>query len=112
MRKDVVQPVRKLVGVDISKPVLHMRVDDQLDETQNLAAQVEGISEAAALALLRCQRLDGLEVEVVVEVQVGEALALDKQVEHVVALATHLKADFDPVKLGPLEKLCRLKLAE
>jgi hypothetical protein len=43
------------------------------------------------LACLGGERLGGLEVEVVVQVQVVEVLAVDQQVEHVVALPTHLQ---------------------
>jgi hypothetical protein len=51
---------------------------------------VEGVAEPGLLALLGGQRLDWLEVEVVVQVQVVEVLAVDQQVEHVVALTAHL----------------------
>ena len=51
---------------------------------------MERIPEPTLLALLGGQRLDGLQVEVVVEVKVVEVLAVDEQVEHIVALATDL----------------------
>jgi hypothetical protein len=54
---------------------------------------VEGISEPALLALLGGKGLDWLQVEVVVQVQVVEVLAVDQQVEHVVALAAHLQSE-------------------
>lgn len=57
----------------------------------HLTAQVEGIAEPRLLALLGGERLDGLQVEVVVQVQVVEVLAVDEQVEHVVALAADLR---------------------
>jgi hypothetical protein len=38
------------------------------------------------------ERLDGLQVEVVVEVEVVQVLAMDQQVEHVVPLPAHLRA--------------------
>ena len=76
-----------------------------LCEAQNLATQVEGVAEAGLLALLGGERLDGLEVEVVVEVEVVEVLAVDEEVEHVVALTANLKPDLDPVETGRLEKL-------
>jgi len=52
--------------------------------------QVERIAEARLLALLGGQCLDGLEIEVVVEVQVVEILAVNQQIQHVVALPAHL----------------------
>eukprot|EP00951_Prasinocladus_malaysianus_P049174 scaffold666802_cov55-Prasinocladus_malaysianus.AAC.1 len=73
---------------------------------------VECIAKAALLALLGGQRLDGLEVEVVVQVQVVEVLAVDEQVEHVVALAAHLQARLHPVQLGRLEELGGPQAAE
>lgn len=57
----------------------------------NRPAEVEGVAEAGLLALLGGQRLDRLEVEVVVQVQVVEVLAMDQQVQHVVPLPTHLQ---------------------
>ena len=83
-----------------------------LCEAQNLATQVEGVAEAGLLALLGGERLDGLEVEVVVEVEVVEVLAVDEEVEHVVALAADLEAALHPVEGGRLEELGGLEGAE
>ena len=44
-----------------------MAVDDQFGETQYLSTQVERVPEPRLLALFGRQRLDGLQVEVVVE---------------------------------------------
>jgi len=52
---------------------------------------VECVSKARLLALLGGEGLDGLQVEVVVQVQVVEVLAVDEQVEHVVALPADLQ---------------------
>ena len=52
---------------------------------------MEGVAEAGLLAFLGGQRLDWLQVEVVVQVQVVQVLAVDQQVEHVVALPAHLQ---------------------
>lgn len=60
---------------------------------------MEGISEAGLFSFLGGQRLDGLQVEVVVEMEVTETLAVNEEVEHVVTLATHLKAHLHPVQL-------------
>ena len=41
--------------------------------------------------------LDGLEVEVVVQVKVVEVLTMDEEIEHVITLTTHLKPRLHPV---------------
>eukprot|EP00965_Chrysotila_dentata_P150735 4980259-Pleurochrysis_carterae.AAC.1 len=105
VREDVLQPVGELVGVDVAEAVLHVRVDDELGEAEDLAAQVKGVAEARLLALLGGERLDGLQVEVVVEVEVVDVLAVDEQVEHVVALPADLQAGLHPVQVGRLEEL-------
>lgn len=58
------------------------------------------------------QGLDRLQVEVIVQMQVVEVLAVDKQIEHVVALPTNLQAHFHPVQLGGLKELGGLERAE
>ena len=45
MCKDVLQGVGELEGVDVAEAVLDVRVDDELGEAQDFAAQVEGVSE-------------------------------------------------------------------
>jgi len=107
VRQRVLQTVSQLVRVHVAQPVLHVRVDQQLRQAQHLAAQVERVAEPRLLPLLGRQRLDRLEVEVVVEVQVVEPLAHDQQVEHVVALAADLEPRLDPVELRGLEELGR-----
>mmetsp|Transcript_4532 Transcript_4532/g.13244 ORF Transcript_4532/g.13244 Transcript_4532/m.13244 type:complete len:1314 (+) Transcript_4532:2393-6334(+) len=105
VREGVLEPVRELVGVHVAQAVLHVRVHDELGEPEDLAAEVEGVPEAALLALLGGEGLHGLEVEVVVEVEVVDVLAVDEEVEHVVALAADLQARLHPVDLRRLEKL-------
>ena len=106
------EAVGELERVDVAEAVLDVRVDDELGEAQDLAAQVEGVAEPRLLALLGRERLDRLEVEVEVEVEVVEVLAVDEEVEHVVALAAHLEAGLDPVDRRRLEELGRLELLE
>ena len=36
--------VGELVGVDVAEAVLHVRVDDELGEAQDLTAEVEGVT--------------------------------------------------------------------
>ena len=70
--------------------VSEVAAEPHLGEAEDLAAEVEGVAEARLLALLGGESLDGLEVEVVVEVQVVDVLAVDEQVEHIVALPADL----------------------
>lgn len=60
MRKDVLQSIGQLEGVNVAKSELDVCVDDKLGETQNFTAQVECVSKTRLLALLRRQRLDRL----------------------------------------------------
>lgn len=55
------ETVGELEGVDVAEAVLDVRVDDELGEAEDLATEVEGVSEAGLLALLGRERLDGLE---------------------------------------------------
>ena len=75
-----------------------MRVDHELAETQDFSDQMEGVTETRLLTLLSGKGLDGLQVEVVVEMKVVQALTMDQQVEHVVTLTADLQPDFDPVQ--------------
>lgn len=51
---------------------------------------MEGVSEAGLLSLLGGEDFDGLEVEVVVEMEVVQTTAVDEEVEGVKALANDL----------------------
>jgi hypothetical protein len=53
--------IGELEGVDVAEAVLDVRVDDELGQAKDLATEVEGVSEARLFALLRGERLDGLE---------------------------------------------------
>ena len=66
---------------------------------------MECVSETRLLALLRGQRLRGLQIEIVVKVQVLELFAVYEQVEHIVSLTTDLQSRLNPVQFGALEKL-------
>ena len=70
-----------------------MGVDHQLGQSEDLATEMEGITEARLLSLLGGERLDGLQVEVVVEMQVVEVLTMNQQIQHVVALSAHLQVE-------------------
>ena len=58
------------------------------------------------------ERLDGLEVEVVVQMKVVEVLTMDQQIEHVVALSADLQPHLHPVQFGGLEELGGLEGTE
>ena len=66
---------------------------------------MKGVAEPRFFPLLRGQRLHRLQVEVVVQVEVVEVLAVYEQVEHVVALPAHLQSSLHPVQGGGLEEL-------
>ena len=70
---------------------------------------MESVTEPRLFTLLGGERLDGLKVEVVVEMEVVEVLPVDEEVEHVVALPAHLQTSLNPIQARRLEKLCRLE---
>jgi hypothetical protein len=53
--------VGELEGVDVAESVLDVRVDDELHETEDLSAEMEGVSESRLLPFLGRQSLDGLQ---------------------------------------------------
>ena len=73
---------------------------------------MEGVAKPRLLPLLGGEGLHWFEVEVVVQVEVVQVLAVDQQVQHVVTLTTHLKPRLHPVQLGGLEELGRFEGAE
>lgn len=73
---------------------------------------MESIPKTRFLSLFGGERLDGFQVEVVVKMEVVQVLAVDEEVEHVVALSAHLQAHLHPVQLGRLEELGRLERSE
>ena len=70
---------------------------------------MEGVPEPRLFPFLRCQGLYRLQVEVVIQVKVVEVLAMDQEVQHVVALAADLHTRLHPVQLGSLEEFCGLE---
>jgi hypothetical protein len=74
--KDVLECVCELEGVDVAEAVLDVGVDNELRETKDFTTQMEGVSETRLLALLGRQRLDRLQVQVVVEVEVVQVLRI------------------------------------
>ena len=76
--EDVLQPVGQLESVDIVQPILNVRVNNQLGQTQDLAAQMESVTETRLFTLLGRQSLDRFQVEVVVQMEVVKILAVDQ----------------------------------
>ena len=91
MGEDILKSVCQLECIDVAKPELNMSIHDELGQAENLATQMEGISETRFLALLRRQcsnrlvrertlqfrgvhSLDRLQVQVVVEMEVVQVL--------------------------------------
>ena len=78
MSKYVLNPVCQLKSVNVSKAILHVGVNGELRKTKDLATEMKGVPESTLLPLFRCQSLDGLQVEVVVEMEVVEVLSVDE----------------------------------
>lgn len=104
MSEHVLQSIGELERIDIAQSELNVRVDDELRETEDFSTQVERVSESRLLPLLSGKRLDRLQIEVVIEMQVVQVLSVDQQVEHVVSLSTDLKTGFHPVQRRRLEE--------
>ena len=98
MGEGVLQAICQLESIHIAQPELDIGVHHQLGQPQNLSAQMECIAKPRLLPLLGGQGLDWLQVEVVVQMQVVEVLAMDQQIEHVVALPADLQGAKPKVK--------------
>ena len=70
---------------------------------------MESVSETRLLALFGGERLDRLQIEVVIKMQVRQVLPVNKQVQHVVTLSADLQTRFNPINLGLLEELGALQ---
>ena len=90
MREGELQTIRKLERIDISKPILNMRVDDQLGKSQYFSNQMECVSESRLLSLLCGKSLDRFQIHIVVKMKIIEVFPVNKQVEHIETLATDL----------------------
>lgn len=74
MSEDILQGIGKLKSIDVAKPELDMCINDKLGEPQDFTTQMESISKTRLLAFLGCERLDGLQVHVIVEMKVVQVL--------------------------------------
>lgn len=54
MRKNVLQRISKLEGIDIPQSELDMRIDDEFRKTQDFTTEMERISESRLFPLLCC----------------------------------------------------------
>ena len=59
-----------LISVHVAETILDVGVDYQFSESQDLPTEMESIPKTRFLSLLGGERLDGLQVEVVVKVEV------------------------------------------
>lgn len=112
MCKDVLKTICQLISIDIVQTILDVCIDNQLCQAKDLATQMERIAETRLLSLLGSQCLDWLQIEVVIQMEVVQILAVDQQIQHIVALTQNLKSSLDPIKRGTLEKLSRLEGTE
>ena len=67
---------------------------------------MERVAESGLFSFFGGQSLDWFEVEIVIKMQVSQVLPMDKKVEHVETLPADLKASFNPIDSGLLEKFC------
>jgi hypothetical protein len=79
MRIKILQSIIKLKRINISQPILYITIHYEFDHSENLSTEVKGVTETRFLALLGCESLDWLQVEVVVKMQVVEVLAVNQQ---------------------------------
>lgn len=56
-----------------------------------IPAEMESVAKSGLLPFFGCQGLHRLQIEVVIQMQIVEILSMDEQVQHVVALSTHLQ---------------------
>ncbi len=75
-----------------------MGINDQFGQPQDFTTEMESVSETRLLTLFCRQRLDGLQVEVVIKMQIVQVLTVNQQVEHVVPLTADLKTNLNPIK--------------
>jgi hypothetical protein len=105
----VVNSVGELEGFDVAQAVLHVSIEDELCQLQDFTQQVESVTKARLFTFFGSKSLDGLQVEVVIQMQVVQVLAMNEQVQHVVALTANLQTSFDPIDFSRLEELGRFE---
>ena len=103
--KHVLEAIGQLERVHIVQSVLDMTIHNQFRQTKNFTAKMESITESGLFTFFSGQSLHGLQIEVVIQMQIVQVLTMNQQVQHVITLTADLKANFDPIKSGGLEKL-------
>ena len=78
MRENVLQAICQLESLDVAESILYMRIDDQLDHSQDLTTQVESIAKSTLFSFLCCQCFHWFQIEVVVQVKEIEVLPVDQ----------------------------------
>jgi hypothetical protein len=106
VRIHVLKTVIKLERVHVTETVLDVAVNHELDNAEDFTAKMEGVTETRFLALLCGQCFNGFKVEVIIQMQVVEVLAMNQQHQHVESLTAYLQSHLDPIHLCELEKLC------
>lgn len=108
----VLKTVSKLESVDITETELNVGVNNELGETKDFSTKVESVTKSRLLSLFGGKSLNGLQIKIVIQMEVVEVLSVNKKVEHVITLSTDLKAGLHPVKSGGLEELSVLQTSE
>ena len=90
MREYILEAVGQLERVNVSQSILDVWIYDEFGETQDFSAQMEGVAETRLFTLFCGQCFDWFQVEIVVQVEIVEVFTVNKQIQHVVALATYL----------------------
>jgi hypothetical protein len=109
MVEGIQDTVCKLEGVDVSKSVLNLGINNKLCQSQDFSHQMESVSETGLLSLLGSKSLDRLQIKVVIQVKICQVLAMDEKVEHVETLAADLQTSLDPINGSLLEEFGLLK---
>merc|ERR1719494_5821 len=112
MCKYILDAICQLKSIDISQPILHMRIYNEFRQSQDLTAQVESISKSRFLTLLGGECLDRFQVEIVIQMQVIQVLTMNQQVQHVVTLTTHLQTCLHPIDASGLKEFGGFKRPE
>mmetsp|Transcript_3343 Transcript_3343/g.8103 ORF Transcript_3343/g.8103 Transcript_3343/m.8103 type:complete len:350 (-) Transcript_3343:723-1772(-) len=110
--EDVLKTVCKLECVYVSETILNVRIYHQLGQSQNFPTKMERVAKTGLLALLGCEGLHRLQVEIVIEVQKTQVLAMDQEIEHIVSLPADLQTNLHPIQFSDMEKLGLSELLE
>lgn len=82
-----------------------MGIHDQLGHTENFSTKVKRVAKSRFLPFFCGQGLYWFQIEIVIQMQIVQILAMDQQIKHVVALSANLNSCFNPIQLCILEEL-------